>query len=583
MANNLFQFLNKPDEKNEGKTPIGYTVKSYQGVVSGLRQNKVKVVNVQGGNTDTSGGVGGGNQYTKRYFTILGNTSIDPNDVNDQGFVFQGGDVTKPLYQAVCTLKDYMTFPVDYNSGQQQEKGYISVDRGGALSTGSAQKGGVTFPCAKMTPQIVTSMKRDCDKFYVGVGVSLNTLVAGFFKTYFSQQNISNEKIAKTISSGHLYAQVIVPQKGNNARVLHAKVTINTQQTTNGPNDVWIPIPILMTDDFSNLGSVRAKIGGKQQIVNNGNITSPLKGQRYYHKDASITGFTPNAFQQYSQNRGSYCGSTMCSAGKQTIGRVRFYFDQAAKGTIGSNNQQLYRGTLTSGQVTSSQLVQSNTSTFNATGGVFLDVGHSRTSSTTQTGGTGADGVAIGNAPGSRPDGKRNEYYFNRDIAQALASVLTEKGIPVKLVDYPAPGSSSEKTKVRDEFIASQHDYAMFVSIHCDANKSPDCGGSQVDISSTGHAKSADLATKIAQNLGKVIDAQRVRLGAKPGRNTKLTPIVDNPRAGILKGMATPACLVQCGFVTSPTDARILTETESLKRIATAIANGIELFLNSNR
>lgn len=580
MANNLFQFLDKPDEKNEGKTPIGYTVKTYQGVLAALQQAKVKVVDVQGG-ANTTGAAG--NQNTKRYFTILGNTTIDTKDVNDNGFVFQGGDVTKPLYQAICTLKDYMTFPVDYNSGQQNEMGYISVDRGGALSTGSAQKGGVTFPCANMTPQIITSMKRDCDKFYVGVGVSLNTLVANFFKTYFSQQNISNEKIAKMISSGHLYAQVIVPQRGNNARVLHAKVTINTQQSNSGPNDVWIPIPILMTDDFSDLGSIRAKIGGKQQLVNNGSITSPLKGQRYYHKDASITGFTPNTFQQYSQNKGSYCGSTMCSAGKQTIGRVRFYFDQAAKGTIGSDNQQLYRGTLTSGQVTSSQIVQSNISTFNATGGVFLDVGHSRSNSTTQTGGTGADGVAIGNAPGSRPDGKRNEYYFNRDIAQALASVLTEKGIPVKIVDYPSPISSREKNKVKNEFIASQQDYAMFVSIHCNADDSSSPGGSQVDVSSNGNAKSMDLGTKIAQSLGKAIDAQRVRLGARPGRNTKTKPVVDNPRAGILNGMATPACLIQCGFITSPIDARILTEKESLKRIVNAIANGIELFLNSNR
>ena len=57
MANNLFQFLDKPDEKNEGKTPIGYTVKTYQGVLAALQQAKVKVVDVQGGANTTGAGI----------------------------------------------------------------------------------------------------------------------------------------------------------------------------------------------------------------------------------------------------------------------------------------------------------------------------------------------------------------------------------------------------------------------------------------------------------------------------------------------------------------------------------------------
>jgi hypothetical protein len=72
---------------------------------------------------------------------------------------------------------------------------------------------------------------------------------------------LTQSKIETLIGKGYLYAEVIIPEKGNNAKVLHAKVTVLQSQASTAPHGVFIPIPILLLDDYSSLGSVIIDVG----------------------------------------------------------------------------------------------------------------------------------------------------------------------------------------------------------------------------------------------------------------------------------------------------------------------------------
>ena len=354
------------DAKNGGKTPIGYTVRLYQGVLSALQHATVVYNQVGGGVTGTNES----QSIATRKYTKLAKLGL--GGYQDQnGFIqYKDGTIS---YQAHCTLKDYMTFIVECPSSTAGKKGrsYVAVNRPSQGTQGTTgvvlQQGGnnPSFPPAKLDSEIVSTMQRALgggqNTCVVGVGVSISDMAHKFFNKFYGDVKWTAAQLENIASQGYLYAQVILPFSKKSGYALHSRVTMKheIQGMTKGPFQVWIPIPIMLLNDFNSLGSIMVKTDNSSQVqVNNSDITFPLSSSRYDHSNASIDGFTPNFIKGYVDDKHQYpihyVSATLCNSGVQTRGRVRLYFLEEGKQyiqkQIGGQIPQQYLSNIFRGQ-----------------------------------------------------------------------------------------------------------------------------------------------------------------------------------------------------------------------------------------
>ena len=584
MGQNLYDKLK--NLKDDKKSNIGYTVKGYQGVLSDLQQDKVRVVVRQ---VVRNSAAGTGEQYTTRYYTLLKSDSLN-EDVNlNEGFFFAKENDT-PLYQGLCSIKDYMSFIVDVGD----KKGYVKVQRGGAgLNDGCGLKNGVTFPTCTGCSTTLKQMKENCNgNCYIGVGLSFQQFAAKFFQMYFPDLKLHQDvnRLIKIAGKGMLYAEIAIPNGSGSALYFHGKVTTKYTGTSSGPFEVWMPIPILLLNDFSKICSITVSGLDKPTQVGNGSVLYPLASSRYFHKDASIQGFTPSLIEQYINAQPSvtinYKSSSLhnAAAQKETQGRVRLYFDEQARGSLGTYpdqyNKELFKGHFTSDEVTAKETISIGNSSgnnyiFNAKGGIFLDVGHVGNSVT----GTGAG------APGVlKVNGKlMNDYWYNHRIAQSLGKKLTALNIPVTLRDYPSINNTPERRRIKKQFLAEENNYAAFVSIHCNSygenikvmDNTPGCSNVYVwgGTEKRRNAQSDVLGNLIAASMRPIMTGSR-------GSN-KVIPCTD--RVGILEGMQAPAVLLEVGFVNHLADCKKLADDATLDSLTTSIAQAVDSWVKSIR
>ena len=543
MANSLYEAIKA--EVPQGKTRIGYTVDAYNDILDALHKDKEIVIQ----NVIYEQGSA---QMQQRYFTVLGNAVLQSSDELLNGFYYtaakdQNTEKT-PLYQASCSIKDFMSFPVDYTSGSEQKKAMISVDKGKAMSNGYSEKPGMTFPPYTIDSNVLDKLKEGGSEFYVGVGISFESFAEKFFNTYFPDSGLKANKIKKIASDGHLYAEILIPTKGNNAKALHAKVIINSPSNDKVPFDVWVPVPILMLDDFKELGTVTVDVGtSKQEKVGTGNVKFPLANGRYYHKNANITGFGPSGIEGYIGSKGKYVSCSLGNGGTETLTRVRLYFDEAAKTNITSPHDEMFKSTTSQAQVVKREVIYGSDTTgnFNTTGHVMIDVGHVK-------------GYNKGAADG------RSEYQFNHDFATALYNRIQQKGISVGIIDFPNPSDAGggdansrnikERSLVRKGIIASG--CMILICVHHDMHDTPDARGGHCIIPKTGAVdKSEQLTNMIIPTLTRVM----------PGRGTSLY----RRDLQVIRGLQCAVCYLELGFITNAAEAELMNQDPQL------FANGI--------
>ena len=105
------------------------------------------------------------------------------------------------------------------------------------------------------------------------------------------------------------------------------------------PFQVHIPNPLILLNDYKSIGSVSVKYNSKSQKVGSDKVVNPLASKKYYHKDATISGFSPNYIKTNtsgSEQGGvvEYEGTSLCSGNAEVKGRVRLYFDEGKKSVI---------------------------------------------------------------------------------------------------------------------------------------------------------------------------------------------------------------------------------------------------------
>lgn len=165
------------------------------------------------------------------------------------------------------------------------------------------------------------------------------------------------------------------------------------------------------------------------------------------------------------------------------------------------------------------------------------------------------------------------EKELNLQIAQKLKEAVEKEGLKAVLTREDDDGLYAENVKnwkVQDlqnrvTFI-NERKPQIAISIHQNSYTSPEVSGAQVFYYTTS-AEGQKLAEIIQKTLIEQVDSQNHR-AAKA-----------NDTYYLLKRTEVPIVIVECGFLSNPTEAEKLTNEEYQEQLVDAIKNGILEYL----
>ena len=169
------------------------------------------------------------------------------------------------------------------------------------------------------------------------------------------------------------------------------------------------------------------------------------------------------------------------------------------------------------------------------------------------------------------------EKGINLEIARKLKNVLEERKYKVAMTREEDKGLYEENTKnmkAQDlqNRIALMKEYkpVLAVSIHQNSYSDPEVKGPQVFFYEDSE-KGKKLALNIQEKLNSELEISRPRV-AKGNRSYYL-----------LKRSEAVINIVECGFLTNPEEAGLLQQADYQQRVAQAIADGIDGYLDSEK
>ena len=141
-------------------------------------------------------------------------------------------------------------------------------------------------------------------------------------------------------------------------------------------------------------------------------------------------------------------------------------------------------------------------------------------------------------------------------IARKVAYYLENRG--VRVIMTRNSDTFIELNERAD--IANRAGADLFVSIHADAHQSRSQNGYTIYVARSASWSSKKIGVAISQAMG------QTGLASKGVRNADFRVLVRT---------ACPAVLVECGYLSNPSDAALLRDSDFQDRIARSIANGI--------
>ncbi|MHC5121764.1 MAG: N-acetylmuramoyl-L-alanine amidase family protein [Planctomycetota bacterium] len=151
-----------------------------------------------------------------------------------------------------------------------------------------------------------------------------------------------------------------------------------------------------------------------------------------------------------------------------------------------------------------------------------------------------------GKDPGATSYHGYYEKTVNLRIARKLASYLENRDTFIEL---------NERAE-----IANRAGADLFVSIHCDSHQNRSQNGYTIYVARSASWSSKKTGAAINQAMGQ----------------TGLSSVgIRNQDFRVLVRTACPAVLVECGYLTNPSEASLLDDSDFQDRIARAIADGI--------
>ena len=276
MANTLYEIVSNAltDAKNGGKTPIGYTVKSYQGVLEHLQS--------QSQTTTTDTGVMGVRRVD---FSGVANMTFDTNGMSE--------DPSSGIWKMQLNFTG--SIPVQYQNA------YDIVCFGYNLQN---QLCGDTQMCPLKLSQDDYG-RITVQDFKIGASFDLLGLGVQYFKKFFSKPDaaIDQGSVKKLFENDCLRAQLIFPHKNK-----YELVGI-IGQTTIGKNACcYLTPPLLGAAGWNQCGialKIKDSKGQHQLLPAGGQYTFPCFGGTYFPSKKTMAGMTKSAYNkwlQYSSN-----------------------------------------------------------------------------------------------------------------------------------------------------------------------------------------------------------------------------------------------------------------------------------------
>ncbi|MBT28919.1 MAG: hypothetical protein CMO01_04585 [Thalassobius sp.] len=184
---------------------------------------------------------------------------------------------------------------------------------------------------------------------------------------------------------------------------------------------------------------------------------------------------------------------------------------------------------------------------------VFIDPGHG------------------GGDPGNeaRQEGMKDEKHLNLEIATKLGNYISERLTNTKVI-YSRTTDAKISLDSRVER-ANKSGANYFISIHCNSNPNKAIFGTRTHIHSNKFSSSKKLANIIEQEFS--TRAGRKSRGVMDARDRGY-----NLQA--LQYTKMPGVLVECGFMTNPTEEKFLNSELGQDYIASAIFRGFRAFLD---
>lgn len=167
------------------------------------------------------------------------------------------------------------------------------------------------------------------------------------------------------------------------------------------------------------------------------------------------------------------------------------------------------------------------------------------------------------------------EKDINLKIAERLKSLLEQNDVVVIMTreedtDLASENAANRKNEDLKARVAMVNDSSavMMVSIHQNSYPEEDVDGAQV-FYYAGSESGKQLATMVQESLKREIDDGNHRL-AKANKDYYL-----------LKRSLRPAIIVECGFLSNPQEAALLSTEEYQEKLAFAIHLGIMEYINT--
>lgn len=182
-----------------------------------------------------------------------------------------------------------------------------------------------------------------------------------------------------------------------------------------------------------------------------------------------------------------------------------------------------------------------------------------------------------GGDPGMIGVDNLKEKGINLEIARKLERVLTEKGYRVVMTRKEDQGlydSSALNKKAQDMqrriALLEEVSPVLTVSIHQNSYSDPSVRGPQVFYYESSQ-EGKKLAQAVQEEMNQKLLPQRPR------------QIKGNTSYYLLKRSKGTLVIVECGFLTNPEEAELLQKEEYQQKVAGAVADGIESYLNSRK
>ena len=168
-----------------------------------------------------------------------------------------------------------------------------------------------------------------------------------------------------------------------------------------------------------------------------------------------------------------------------------------------------------------------------------------------------------------------NEADINLNVAVELSKILSSMGIVAPLTRTGTKRIHRDNRNLdlsARPGMANRLNAGAFISIHCNGAVAPEANGFEV-ITSPGQNRSDILATFIFESWQNAFPTQRKRTDFSDNDPDK------EANLKVLREAHCPACLIELGFITNPTEERFLLDKKNQHNMAMAIATGIDKFL----